>query len=520
MYACLIREPAGAGTGAALETAARACSPRVARIGPDAVLFDARGLTRAIGPASDIAREVARLAADHGVEARVAIAGSMTAAWLLARATPGVTVAPFARRAQAAAVSTLPLSWLSTLPDFRRGVAGWSNAGADFVGPAEAGPSGRQNSRQASGASGGAGFSRPHAKAVGRPTPRRRKGARTRHYRLAPGPEPGVFGEPPPLVPDVDEHLVTLARWGLRTLGDLARLPRADLHARLGPAGVRLHQAACGEDAVPLVPAGAAPRFLERVELEWPVEGLEPLSFVLGRLCDALSSSLERANRGAVGLTTRLRLVTRETHARALRLPAPMRDARVLRTLIQLDLESHPPAAGIDVVEIEADVAPATIVQGSLLARAMPAGEHLATLLARLGALMGESRVGAPAPVDTHDDRAVAMTAFAPASRMPSSGESPPAAPAPGFRRFRLPIAARVSVSRGLPARVQPSARGLPGGVVVAAAGPWRSSGRWWSLAGDGWDRDEWDVEVAGGHLYRLSRDRASGQWVIEGAVD
>jgi len=87
-------------------------------------------------------------------------------------------------------------------------------------------------------------------------------------------------------------------------------------------------------------------------------------------------------------------------------------------------------------------------------------------------------------------------------------------------RRFRLPVAARVTVVNGIPARLQPAARGLAAGEVVSAAGPWRSSGRWWSLDASGWDRDEWDVEVAGGHLYRISRDRAAGGWVIEGAVD
>ena len=103
-----------------------------------------------------------------------------------------------------------------------------------------------------------------------------------------------------------------------------------------------------------------------------PIDGLEPLSFVLARLCESLSVSLERADRGAVEVTLRLRLVTRAVHERALHLPAPIRDARVLRTLLLLDLESHPPPAAIDWVEIEVGVAPGAIIQGSLLARALP----------------------------------------------------------------------------------------------------------------------------------------------------
>jgi protein ImuB len=335
-------------------------------------------------------------------------------------------------------------------------------------------------------------------------------------------------------------------RWGIRTLGDLARLPRGDIRARTGLAGLGLHQAACGEDTVPLVPDVDAARFVERLQLEWPIEGLEPLSFVLARMCEALSRSLERADRGAVGLTTRLVLVSRETHARTLHLPAPMRDARVLRTLILLDLESHPPPAGIDAVEIELDAIAGRIVQGSLLARALPSSEDLATLIARLRALMGETHVGAPAIVDAHDDRAWTMRPFAPLSgardgpRPMANGQrndqttmtdamaphpaprawdlrADSSTPVLALRRIRRPVPARVRLARGLPMHVQPSSRAVPVGDVVARAGPWRSSGHWWSDA-TCWDREEWEIEIAGGGCYRLARTR--GQWEVEGEID
>jgi hypothetical protein len=39
-------------------------------------------------------------------------------------------------------------------------------------------------------------------------------------------------------------------------------------------------------------------------------------------------------------------------------------------------------------------------------------------------------------------------------------------------------------------------------------------------LAADAWQREEWDVELPDGALYRIARDRATGQWAIEGTVD
>lgn len=468
MVCCLLSESAAGDTR--LADIARACSPRVETHGDRAVVFDVSGLGRVIGTPIEIAREVNALAVEHGLAVRVAIAATRAAAWLLSHAGPGVTVVEPA--GTSAALAGLPVTALATLP-------------------------------------GRVAFKRTRPSDPGKKDPR-------------------TLG---PLDPRTTcDALSTLTRWGLRTLGQVAALPRADVRTRLGAEGVRLHQAACGEDPEPLVPAGAAAPFLERCVLEWPIEGLEPLTFVLARLCDALAVSLERADRGAVTVTTSLRLVSRETHQRTLNLPAPMRDSRTLRTLIRLDLESHPPGAGIDVVTVMVEVVPGRIVQGSLLDRALPAPEHLATLTARLGALVGEARVGTPAMLDSHDDRGAGLHPFvvseAPArARGPVPGSSEPdrsmpaAAPIAVVRRFRLPIAARVVVERGGPVRVVPATSAIAAARIVHRAGPWRSSGRWWTTDRV-WDRDEWDVELAGGGCYRLARDRATGQWEIEGEID
>jgi hypothetical protein len=57
---------------------------------------------------------------------------------------------------------------------------------------------------------------------------------------------------------------------------------------------------------------------------------------------------------------------------------------------------------------------------------------------------------------------------------------------------------------------------------VLAASGPWQSSGHWWnrSLA---WAREEWDVALnmpAGTGLYRIYRDRLQDRWFVEGMFD
>jgi protein ImuB len=351
-----------------------------------------------------------------------------------------------------------------------------------------------------------------------------------------------------------------LRRWGLRTLGELAALPADELAARLGRDGVEWQRLARGEDPRPLVPAVPEERFEQALDLEWPIEGLEPLSFVLGRLMEPLEAHLARRDRGAAVLHVRLHLVTRAVHTRSLQLPAPMRDARALRTLALLDLESHPPDAAIDRVVVAVDPTPGRVVQFSLLARPLPSPEQLSTLMARLAALMGETRCGSPVAVDTWRPGAFAMQPFAPRDSSMHRLNEPrrrgdaenkhlenlrgSAAPRPGvvngaaispviaLRRFRIPVPVRVRVEEGKPVRVTVDRRGFSSGRVETCAGPWRTSGAWWAGAAPHapssphpphsprWDRDEWDVALPDGTAYRLFRERDADRWFVDGVMD
>ena len=98
-----------------------------------------------------------------------------------------------------------------------------------------------------------------------------------------------------------DPRFEILDRWGLTTLGEVAALPAAAFSARLGQAGMVLQRLAQGVDAGPLVPDADVPRFLERIELEWPIDGLEPLAFVLARLLEPLSSGARAGGPGRRG---------------------------------------------------------------------------------------------------------------------------------------------------------------------------------------------------------------------------
>ncbi len=387
-----------------LAAIARSVSPRVEVHTGRLVTLDVSGLARLIGEGKEVAERLRRAAADHGIlPVRVAIAGTRTAAILLARARVGITVVPAGH--EASALSTLPLSTLAVLLELE---TGWRpRAGGRR--PEAGSPSTTGDRPEEEGTL--ATRSQPEARSLKPEAGSLKPVAEGRQPPVASRQSP-VASRQPPAASRQPDMVSTFFRWGLTTLGDLAALPSADLSERLGQQGIWWQRVARGEDAGPLVPTPDEEQFESTLELEWPIEGLEPLSFVLGRLLEPLCQRLERRDRGAAVLHIRLRLVTRETHARSLQLPAPMRDPRVLRTLLLLDLESHPAPAGIDAVTVAIDPTPGRIVQESLLTRALPTPEQMSTLLARLTALMGERRIGAPVVLDSHRPDGCALAPF------------------------------------------------------------------------------------------------------------
>jgi protein ImuB len=51
---------------------------------------------------------------------------------------------------------------------------------------------------------------------------------------------------------------------------------------------------------------------------------------------------------------------------------------------------------------------------------------------------------------------------------------------------------------------------------VLDLAGPWRTSGDWWTA--HAWQRDEWDIALSDGALYRIYCE--PGGWFVEGSYD
>src|SRR5258708_38889983 len=141
------------------------------------------------------------------------------------------------------------------------------------------------------------------------------------------------------------------------------------------------------------------------MELEYPVDLLEPLLFVLGRLLGDVCARLEERALAAIELRLRLQLENAGEHVRAIRLPVPMRSTRVFLKLLELDLEKHPPAAPIVRVTLAAEAAKPRVTQNGLFIPLAPEPEKLELTLARIAAVGGEGNGRAPECGDTHRPR-------------------------------------------------------------------------------------------------------------------
>jgi protein ImuB len=84
------------------------------------------------------------------------------------------------------------------------------------------------------------------------------------------------------------------------------------------------------------------------------------------------------------------------------------------------------------------------------------------------------------------------------------------------LRAIRPPLPAQVRLRAGTPASV---ASAVANGDVVHCAGPWRTTGGWWSEESR-FAFDSYDVATNDGLLVRLRHDRLRDAWQIDAVYD
>ena len=295
--------------------------------------------------------------------------------------------------------------------------------------------------------------------------------------------------------------IARLEALGLREVGQVAQLPAETLAHRFGPGGLVARRLALGDDPSPLVPHVPSVLPEERLELEAPVEGAEPLLFGLRRLCDHLAARLAGRGLGATLLELTLRLDPRgeERLAVALALPtsAAARWMLVLRERLGA-LRLPAPVAGAVLSVKEAGPAP---LEQLALGDRPEQHDALETVLARLAARLGPGAIFAAEPVERHRPEA----AYRPGTftRGRTRATRPQAVGEGGRARRRAPA----EVEPAAPPPSQLDQAHAPARAAAAAAGAGR--GRAAHRAAGGGSRPPGAAPLAGRAARRRVVDRA-----------
>ena len=151
------------------------------------------------------------------------------------------------------------------------------------------------------------------------------------------------------------------ALFGLRTMGQLADLPRTAVGAQFGAEGERLQALARGEDARPLEPRRRPERLVRRIIFETPVPDLGGVTLVLVRAATDLLDRLRVRNLAPGRVALRLTCERASPLEVTLSLPEPSTQpewiARLLLARLEMDIrrtavgeEEEPPISGLQLV--------------------------------------------------------------------------------------------------------------------------------------------------------------------------
>ena len=320
---------------------------------------------------------------------------------------------------------------------------------------------------------------------------------------------------PVSLLPCESATLRVLARWGIRTLGELAALPDTALISRIGQQARRLQRLALGIEEHFMVPEPETFTLNEHTSLDTPLEVLDSLLFVVSPMLNRLMGHAIARSYALRAITLTLKLDKASPYVLNIRPALPTQNRELLLKLLNLDLQTRSPEAAILEVSLSAEATKPQTAQRGLFQAQFPDADKLDLLLARLRSIAGENNVGSPELRNTQCDDEFSITTYHPST---SALRQDTAAPGTrlALRRFRPPQSARVTLANGRPAKLFWNKQRFE---VADVKGPWQSSGYWWDQRA--WATEEWDAIVTAPlQRVRLRHEVEPGLWMVAGVYD
>ncbi|HVY68547.1 MAG TPA: DNA polymerase Y family protein [Verrucomicrobiae bacterium] len=294
------------------------------------------------------------------------------------------------------------------------------------------------------------------------------------------------------------ETFSIVTRWGMRTAGQILALGKDRVVESLGEPALELFARLATDSPRPLRLVTPPEEFTEQMDFDHEIETAQPLLFVLRRFVEQISKRLEMIYLVVAELDLRLGLASGATCQKSFTIPQPTGRVETLFRALHTHLETLRTDSPITSVRLGAKPGRADTHQFGLFEVTLRDPNQFAETLARLAVLCGPERAGTPVPEATHRPDAFRL-------RTPDFGarrvEIKITVKKEGLalRRFRPPIAATMEFREQRPAVIH--SRPVTG-AITKTRGPFHSSGEWWEASR--WAREEWDVQTAGGAIYRV----------------
>ena len=303
----------------------------------------------------------------------------------------------------------------------------------------------------------------------------------------------------------------SLQRLGIRTVRDLANLPRSTLTRRFGAEVLLRLDQALGTIPEPVSPLPPPAPFAFRMTLPEPIGLLADVNAGLERLLAQLCNRLEAREMGARKLVFTARRVDQASVQAEVRLARPMRDTARIARLFERGLEALEAGYGIDQIRLEAvEVEKLPLRQISTYSAARIDG--LADIITRLGNRIGLENITRYLPADSHLPEKSFSIAPAAYSEASSTGWAS-STPRPLLIFPAEPIAAGGPM---LPKRFRWRRLWFH---VAEAIGPERIAPEWWFDHPD-WRsgvRDYWRVLTHEGRRLWLFFTPQNPGWFVQG---
>jgi len=324
---------------------------------------------------------------------------------------------------------------------------------------------------------------------------------------------------------------------GIKSVRDLQQVPKDELINRYGQQFQNVIDVLEQKSSRLLTPNVKDNKVSWDYNLDFPVDDFEQLVFILNHGLDRLLTQTLRYGFSTEQLDIVFRLQNRTERRYEIKTSFPTLEKTFWLKLINLRISLDPPESEIVAIHVTSNFTPPRPAQRGLYAVSRPDPERLLLTVNKLKKLVGDENVGVPVLLDQRVEKAFTLdadampsgkevinkevqdmrpkqipqrTATQPQEIQNQISESPNAVIA--FSYFNPPIPADVLVreKRLVFLRTQ-----YFSGHVTKYSGVWKANSKWWDKS---WKAQEWDVEIEGYGVYRLSR--VNNDWFLVGEYD